>query len=111
MEVFSPPYLFNGPRPTIFSAPDRLQWNQNFTVSCSNPADISHAVLIRCGSATHGFDVDQRLVELQVDSRTKTNVVFKPLPNRNILPIGHYMLFALNASGVPSRAVIVRCGG
>jgi len=111
MEVFSPPYLFKGLRPTIVSAPDRLEWNKDFTISCSNPGAISHAVLIRCGSATHGFDVDQRLVELQVDSRTNTNVVFKLLPDRNILPPGHYMLFALNAAGVPSRAVIVSCGG
>jgi hypothetical protein len=111
MEVFSPPYLFKGPRPTIVSAPDRLRWNQNFTVSCSNPAGITRAVLIRCGSATHGFDADQRLVELQVQSPTATGLVVKAPPNCNIAPPGYYMLFVVNAVGVPSRAVIVSCGG
>ena len=32
-EIYSPPYLFKGPRPTITSAPAQLQLGQTFTVN------------------------------------------------------------------------------
>src|SRR5439155_17287522 len=70
MEVFSPPYLFRGPRPIISAAPDRLVWANTFLIHSSNATDIVRVVLSRCGSATHGFDSDQRLVELEIQSRS-----------------------------------------
>ena len=34
-EFFAPPYLFQGPRPTITAAPAQLSYGQNFTVQTS----------------------------------------------------------------------------
>ena len=109
MEVFSPPYLFRGPRPTIDSSPTDLVWAANFSIHSQNAAGITRVVLIRCGSATHGFDADQRLVELEIQSRSvsQNTLVVKAPPNSNIAPPGNYMLFVLDANDVPSYARMV----
>jgi galactose oxidase len=109
MEVFSPPYLFKGPRPTIDSSPTNLVWATNFSIGSQNAADIARVVLIRCGSATHGFDADQRFVELEIQSRSvpQDTLVVKAPPNGNVAPPGYYMLFVLNTNGVPSSARMV----
>jgi hypothetical protein len=109
MEVFSPPYLSQGQRPTIDASPTDLIWAANFSIHSQDVADIGRVVLMRCGSATHGFDADQRLVELEIQRRSvrqKTLIVKAP-PNANIAPPGYYMLFALNTDGVPSHARMV----
>jgi hypothetical protein len=109
MEVFSPPYLFRGPRPTIDSSPTDIVWASNFAIQSQNVADITRVVLIRCGSSTHSFDADQRLIELDIPSRSvssKTLTVKAP-PNANIAPPGYYMLFVLNTNNVPSHARMV----
>ena len=43
-EVYSPPYLFKGPRPEISSAPEAFRWNVPFGVGTAG--DIDSAVLI-----------------------------------------------------------------
>ena len=112
MEVYSPPYLFAGPRPVISSVPDVIQWNTNFEIGSPDAAGIVQVVLIRCGSATHGFDSDQRLVELHIQGPSNNNrIVVKAPPHGMVAPPGYYMLFILNGSAVPSHAVIVRCAG
>ena len=109
MEVFSPPYLFRGPRPTIDSLPTDLAWGADFSIYSQNTADIARVVLIRCGSATHGFDADQRFVELEIQSRSvlQNALIVKAPPNNNIAPPGYYMLFVLNTNDVPSSASMV----
>ena len=110
MEVFSPPYLFRGARPTIDSSPTDIFWNKNFLIRSQNAANITHVVLMRQGSSTHGFDADQRFVELDIQSRSvsqKTLTVKAP-PDRNIAPTGNYMLFVLGTNDVPSHARMVR---
>lgn len=110
MEVFSPPYLCRGPRPTIDAAPTELVWATAFSIRSQNAADIARAVLIRCGSATHGFDADQRFVELAIQSRSvpqNTLVVTAP-PHGDVAPPGYYMLFVLDANDVPSHAHMVQ---
>src|SRR4029077_4208579 len=63
-ELFSPPYLFKGPRPTITGAPAVVQYGSTFTVVTPDAAGIISVALIRPGSVTHGFDEDQRLLSL-----------------------------------------------
>ena len=59
-EIYSPPYLFAGPRPTISSAPTTISYGTSFTVSTPNAASIAKVSLIRLGSVTHAFDMNQR---------------------------------------------------
>jgi hypothetical protein len=111
-EFFSPPYLFNqdgtpAARPQISSAPGTTYYGQSFTVSTPDAASIAKVAWVRLGSVTHAFDQNQRYVPLAF-TRTGTGVVVTPPASRNVAPPGHYMLFLLNADGVPSVAKIQR---
>jgi hypothetical protein len=70
MEIYSPAYLFNSDgslatRPTITSVtPGVIGYGGSFQIQTPNAANISSAVLVRPGSPTHAFDMDQRLVGL-----------------------------------------------
>src|SRR5262249_45138928 len=76
---------------------------------------IASAVLVRPGSTTHAFDMDQRLVGLcgpapqpacNAPAGSGTLGLTSP-PSGNVAPPGYYMLFLLDAAGVPSKAHFV----
>ena len=104
-ELYSPPYLFQGPRPVISSAPSAVRWNVPFAVGA--PADIDGAVLVAPGAVTHGNDMNQRLVPLQTAAVHPGGLTVQSPPSANVAPPGWYMLFVLN-DGVPSIAKWVR---
>ena len=110
MEVFSPPYLFRGDRPIIQSVPENISYAVNFSIICFNPDRIKSATLMRCGSSTHGFDADQRFVEIEITNRSvaANTLTLKSPPNNNIAPPGAYMLFVLNFNDVPCHAHIIQ---
>jgi hypothetical protein len=106
-EVFSPPYLFAGARPTITSAPASVGYNQPFTITTPNFAGIGRVALVRAGSVTHSNNFDQRYVDLTYTSNGSSGLTATSPPDSNHAPPGWYMLFIL-ASGVPSVARWVR---
>ena len=106
-ELFSPPYLFAGPRPTIGSAPATVGYNTTFRVVTPQAATIGKVSLIRLGSTTHAFDQNQRFVPLSFTADA-TGLTVRAPTQRTAAPPGHYMLFILNDAGVPSVAKIVR---
>ena len=63
-QVFSPPYLFQGPRPTITSAPDAVGYGQSFVVSTPDASSIASVAMLRGAGATHTYDQNQRFVPL-----------------------------------------------
>ena len=105
LEVYSPPYLFAGTRPTITSAPTTAARGNTIEVKTSTP--VQTIELIAPGAATHATDLEQRLVELATTPASGTDLVAS-LPADNTLPPGPYMLFAVDAHGVPSVAKWVR---
>jgi hypothetical protein len=106
-EIFSPPYLFKGPRPTITAAPSEVALNTNFFITTPDAASISKVTMIRLGSVTHAFNQNQRLTELIF--RAKPGGLEVQFPGgANLTPSGHYMLFLVNSNGVPSVASIVK---
>jgi hypothetical protein len=106
-ELFSPPYLFKGARPTITSAPAEPIYGATITVKTPTPTAIAKVSLIAIGSTTHAFDANQRFMWLTF-TPTSTAVSVK-LPTSKIqAPPGYYMLFLLNASDVPSVGRIIR---
>jgi hypothetical protein len=112
MEIYRPAYLFNSDgtlatRPTITSAPNSVSVGTQFTVQTPDAASISSVVLVRNGSVTHAFGMDQRFVGLSFTAGAGALTVTAP-PNGNIAPPGYYMLFLLNSSGVPSVASFVQ---
>lgn len=106
-EVFSPPYLFRGPRPTISGVPQSIARGQQLQFDSPEAADITRVVLIRPGSTTHEIDTDQRSVPLSFSS-SGTTVTAQVPSNGFLIPPGYYMLFALNGSGVPAVAPWIR---
>jgi Domain of unknown function (DUF1929)/IPT/TIG domain len=119
MEIYKPAYLFTrdgsnnvvpATRPTIASAPSGITWNAQFAVSTPDAANISTAVLMRLGSSTHAFDMDERLVGMSFTAGSGTLNMTAP-PNSNIAPPGYYMLFLINNKGVPSVASFVLLNG
>ena len=115
-EVFSPPYLFKddgsgelAPRPEITSAPDEMTYNAPFSVSTPNADSIRKVALVRLGAVTHSVNMDQRYVPLPFTADGDTVDVTAPA-NANLAPPGVYMLFVIDADGVPSVARTVRVG-
>lgn len=99
IEIYSPPYLFNGPRPTITSAPTAVSPGQKFSIQ--TPSTVARVVVLRAGAVTHTNNMTQRHVELSFLPRAGRAVAFAP-PNFNVAPPGYYLLFVLNSAGVPS---------
>jgi hypothetical protein len=108
-EVFSPPYLFKGPRPAVTSAPSEINYGSSFFVETPDATSISAVTLVRLSAVTHAFNMNQRFVRLAFTQATGGFTATGP-PAREIAPPGHYMLFLVNTTGVPSIGRIVRLG-
>jgi hypothetical protein len=106
-EIFSPPYLFDGPRPTIAGAPASIGYGGSFFVQTPDPANIVEATWIRLSSVTHGFNMSQRINHLHVAPASGGLNITAP-SDPNLTPPGHYMLFLVNQKGVPSIAKIIQ---
>src|SRR4029077_2433529 len=108
IEIYQPAYLFNpdgslAARPSVTAAPSSITYGNNFTVQTPDAANISSAVLVRNGTVTHAFGMDQRMVGMSFTAGSGSLSVTAP-PSGNIAPPGYYMLFILNSNGVPSLA-------
>ncbi|HEV2988945.1 MAG TPA: carboxypeptidase regulatory-like domain-containing protein [Candidatus Angelobacter sp.] len=106
-QIFSPPYLFAGTRPSISSAPTSVGYGQTVFIGTPDATNITKVAWLRNSSTTHTNDMGARFMHL---SFTKVNGglnVTMPA-NGNLAPPGYYMLFLLNASGIPSVAAIVQ---
>lgn len=115
MEIYSPAYLFTtdgtgsvipAVRPVLTSAPTEIGYASGFAIQTPDSANIRFVVLVRPGSVSHAFDMEQRLVGLTFSSSAGTLTATAP-PNGFIAPPGYYMLFILNQAGVPSVARFV----
>ena len=105
-EIFSPPYLFKGARPTIASAPKSIKGGQTFFVGTPDAANITQVTWIRLGAVTHTFNQEQRISFLSFSQATGGLNITAP-PSPNLAPQGYYMLFLLKSNGVPSIASII----
>jgi hypothetical protein len=111
-EIFSPPYLFRGQRPSITHAPAAVAWGSSFPLRVTGADQIHSVVLIRTPSPQHGVDSDQRAVELKF-TRAGDVVTAAAPPGGSIAPPGFYYLFVNRSSPsgpVPSVARIVKLG-
>ncbi|KPM30435.1 Galactose oxidase-related protein [Croceitalea dokdonensis DOKDO 023] len=107
-EIYSPPYLFdaNGSlaqRPELL-APEVAFYEERFTVNASN--NVEAFSFVRMSSATHSTNNEQRRIPVPftvVDGEYQLNI-----PKAEIMPPGYYMLFAMDANGVPSVAESVQ---
>jgi galactose oxidase len=107
-EIFRPPYLFKGVRPTITSLSNTtVGYGETFTVNTPYAAQITQARWIKLGSVTHAFDGSQRANTLTFSKGFGLVRVTTPSTAKKAPP-GHYLLFLLNRNGVPSVGKIIR---
>ena len=107
-EIYSPPYLFKGARPSITGAtPVDVGYGQSFFIETPDGASITKVTFIRLGSVTHAFDAGTRLVPLSFSQASGGLTVTFPVSGTTAPP-GPYMLFLVNGSGVPSVSRIMR---
>ncbi|MGO4534939.1 galactose oxidase-like domain-containing protein [Leifsonia sp. 2MCAF36] len=106
-QIYSPPYLFKGVRPTITSAPSTVQYGGSAFIQTPDATNITSVSLIRTGSDTHAFDQNTRGMQLSFTQAAGGLNVQLP-PNGNWAPPGYYMLTIVNSKGVPSTAAMVR---
>jgi hypothetical protein len=114
IEIYSPAYLFDASgnlatRPAITGAPAQIDNSTGapFQVQTPDALNIASVVLIKPGSDTHAFDMEQRLVGLPFTATAGALSVNGP-SNPNLAPPGYYLLFVLNQARVPSVAKFVQ---
>lgn len=110
MEVYSPPYLFRGPRPKISSWPAALGYGEVFTVESPDACRIDKACLIKTTTITHHTNTDQRYLPLRPMRHGHCGLRMTSPANANLAPPGHYLLFLLDDCGAPSVGRFVRIG-
>ena len=111
VQTYSPDYLFapNGSaavRPVIVSAPATAGFAQQIAVN-TNRAVVKFS-LVRMSSVTHATNNDQRRIPLVIAAQSGTAYTLNTPQSAGIATPGYYMLFALDAEGVPSVASIVQ---
>ncbi|MFL6139400.1 MAG: galactose oxidase-like domain-containing protein [Frankiaceae bacterium] len=111
-QIYSPPYLFKGPRPVITSVTpaNQVQYGSTFKVSTPQAASIKHVAIMRPGAVTHHTDSEQRYVELEFTaSGTDLTVTMLPAAECTTAPPGYYMVWIVDAQGRPcARAPFVQ---
>jgi len=113
VEIYSPPYFFDqfedkAVQPIISSAPSNVTYSETFFIATAGATGTDPTVvLMRLPSVTHGFNQDQRRVVL-TRALTSGGINVTAPADSNKCPPGYYMLFVLNAAGVPSEARIIR---
>jgi hypothetical protein len=100
-EVYSPPYLFKGPRPGITSAPGSMIYGQVYSVQTPDAASVTSVTLIGATSVTHSTNFHQRILVPTWSAGSGVISVTAP-SDPNLCPPGPYLLFLLNGNGVPS---------
>src|SRR6516162_3960485 len=64
IELYNPPYLFKGARPTISSVPGTVNFGQQFTVATPDATSIVKVTMVKPMAVTHQTETNQRVLEL-----------------------------------------------
>ncbi len=108
VEIYSPAYLFRGERPDPLTGPTELERGTTVEFASQDAADITAARLVRPSAVTHQVDPEQRSVALDITDSTPGTLQLSIPEQEGIVPMGWYMLFGVDADGVPSEATWVQ---
>lgn len=111
IEIFEPWY-FCGKRPGITDIAPTACHGEMIEITTPDAPAITKVVLVRCGSVTHNFNADQRLLELEF-RREGGDVILAQVPSEpNVAIVGYYLAFVIDTGGRPSTGRFVRiCKG
>ncbi|MFL6473906.1 MAG: galactose oxidase-like domain-containing protein [Nitrososphaera sp.] len=110
VEIFKPWYV-SETRPTISDGVTGGAYGGTITIPTQNAADINKVSLIRVSATTHHYNTDQRLIWLQITSKTSSSVTVKAPINNKLAPPGYYLVHVLNGAGVPSTGKFIKIPG
>ncbi len=110
-QVFSPPYLYDAAgnpavRPAITNGAGIVETGSTFNVLTSEAID--YFSMIKMSSTTHGLNTDVRFLKPDFAASGTNSYDVTLHANPNVATPGYWMLFAVNAEGVPSEAHVVR---
>ena len=109
IEIYSPPYLYHGPRPRITGGPRSITLGGTADFSSPRPAEVQTVNLIRPSAYTHVTNLEQRSIALGY-ARTATGIRVVIPDSPGLIPPGYYMLFVTNGQATPSVAYWVHVG-
>jgi hypothetical protein len=109
-EIYSPPYLFKGPRPSVSGAPASAGYGTPITITTPDAATIATVALTALDSTTHTSNTDQHYVELPFSRGANSLNVFTPASS-SLAPPGFYLLWLVDSNGVPSMGKQIKIGG
>lgn len=107
MEVYSPPYLFRGPRPRITAWQNSVRRGDHLVVTSPDACRIRRVALVRPGAPTHHTDSEQRYLPVEFSRDGSCNLHIHIPDGLGLLPPGYYMLFILDDCDIPSIARFV----
>jgi galactose oxidase len=114
-QTFTPPYLLNengtpASRPSITSVSDKTVANGG-KITVTTDRAVTAFSIVRMGTATHSVDTDQRRLSLAPSTGNDGAYTLTIPADSGVAIPGNWMLFAMDAKGVPSVAKIVHIGG
>jgi hypothetical protein len=111
IETFEPWYHCAPDRPYVTAAPSLAYPGETVYVESTYADQIQRVVLVRCGSCTHSFNSDQRLISVAFRHVTGDVLLVDMPPTNFITPPGPYLIYTLRREsgtlGVPSTGTDV----
>ena len=111
LQILTPHYLLNedgsaATRPVITSGATEIAYGSNLAIGTDSA--VTAFAMVRLSSATHTVNNDQRRIPLQFTATGGNRYALAMPTNPWVALPGYWMLFALNADGVPSVAKTIR---
>lgn len=110
-QIFSPPYLFTSTRARaarpVISSVSASTLKAGATFTATTASTVASWSLVRYGATTHTVNTDQRRIPLTASASAGTTYTLQVPADTGVAIPGYYLLFAMDANGVPSVAQTV----
>ena len=111
-QIYRPDYLYNedgsfADRPEIISAPTDVVPGDTFVITVDDASAIARMSFVKTGAVTHSLNMEAGRMDLEFTVISSTQIEVSLPENANIVGAGNWMLFAIDANGVPSIAPIM----
>jgi Galactose oxidase-like, Early set domain len=106
IEIYEPWYFDQqSQRPTISNVPKNVGYAYRFRCNFSTApgSSVSRVVLIRCGSVTHGFNPDQRMLSVAFDAIDGNTLEVQIPLMPEVFPPGRYLLWIVDDANRPCQ--------
>lgn len=111
IELYEPAYLHRGGRPVLDRVPaGEIAHDAEFSVESAGADGVRRAVLLAPTTVTHAVNTSQRHLELRMTGVHGRTIGLRAPATSADAPPGYYMLFLLDAKGVPGTAKWIKLG-